>query len=141
MKILFLTQTFPRFPFDTSGPFIRDLARGLIGHGDEVTVLTPHAEGVAESWDDGGVEVRSFRYAPESSEVLGYSRSLSADERVRWRAGLVTPLYLLGARRAVSRLLRERSFRRLAGSLGRSQRPRRFRFRGSPSGGRGAPRE
>jgi glycosyltransferase involved in cell wall biosynthesis len=115
VKILFLTQTFPRSPVDTSGPFIRDLARGLIGHGDEVTVLTPHAEGVAGSWDDGGVEVHSFRYAPESSEVLGYSRSLSADERVRWRAGLVTPLYLWGARRAVARLLRDRSFDVLQG--------------------------
>ena len=115
MKILFLTQTFPRSPVDTSGPFIRDLARGLIGHGDEVTVLTPHAEGVAEQWEDGGVEVRSFRYAPEKSEVLGYSRSLSADENVRWRAGLVTPLYLWGARRAVARLMAEREFDVLQG--------------------------
>lgn len=115
MKILFLTQTFPRFPVDTSGPFIRDLAKGLIGHGDEVTVLTPHAEGVAERWDDGGVDVRSFRYAPEGSEVLGYSRSLSADEKVRWRAGLVTPLYLLGARRAVARTLAREEFDVLQG--------------------------
>jgi phosphatidyl-myo-inositol dimannoside synthase len=110
VKILFLTQTFPRFPVDTSGPFIRDLARGLTGHGDEVTVLTPHAEGVAETWADGDVRVRSFRYAPEKSEVLGYGRSLSADENVRWRAGLVTPLYLWGARRAVANLLDEDSF-------------------------------
>ena len=115
MKILFLTQTFPRTAVDTSGPFIRDLARGLVGHGDRVTVLTPHAEGVAERWDEGGVEVRSFRYAPESSEVLGYSRSLSADETVRWRAGLVTPLYLLGARRAVARMLQEQAFDVLQG--------------------------
>jgi phosphatidyl-myo-inositol dimannoside synthase len=115
VKILFLTQTFPRFPVDTSGPFIRDLARGLTGHGDEVTVLTPHAEGVAERWMDGDVEVRSFRYAPEKSEVLGYGRSLSADENVRWRAGLVTPLYLWGARRAVARRLDETPFDVLQG--------------------------
>ena len=115
MKILFLTQTYPRFPADTSGPFIRDLARGLTEHGDEVTVLTPHAEDVAAGWDDGGVEVRSFRYAPEKSEVLGYSRSLSADEKVRWKAGLVTPLYLWGARRAVARMMAERDFDILQG--------------------------
>lgn len=115
MKILFLTQTYPRSPVDTSGPFIRDLARGLTGHGDEVTVLTPHAEEVAARWDDGGVEVRSFRYAPEKSEVLGYSRSLSADEHVRWRAGLVAPLYLWGARRAVARMMAERQFDVLQG--------------------------
>lgn len=115
MKILFLTQTYPRTPVDTSGPFIRDLARGLTGYGDEVTVLTPHAENVAERWTDGEVEVRSFRYAPEKSEVLGYSRSLSADETVRWKAGLVTPLYLWGARRAVARLMAERDFDILQG--------------------------
>lgn len=78
--------------------------------GDGVTVLTPHTVDVRESWDDDGVEVRSFRYAPESWEVLGYSRSLSADETIRWRAGVVTPLYLLAARRAVRRLCAERKF-------------------------------
>jgi glycosyltransferase involved in cell wall biosynthesis len=60
---------------------------------------------VAERWEDGGVEVRSFRYAPERFEVLGYSRSLAADEKVRTMAAAVAPLYVLGARRAVRRLL------------------------------------
>jgi len=67
--------------------------------------LTPHSEGVAERWIDGGVEVRSFRYAPERLEVLGYSRSLASDERVRVAAAAVAPLYLLGARRAVRQAL------------------------------------
>jgi glycosyltransferase involved in cell wall biosynthesis len=107
VRILFLTQTYPRFPDDTSGPFIRDLARGLTRLGDEVTVLTPHAPEVAERWDDGGVDVRSFRYAPERFELLGYSRSLSADETMRIGAAAVTPLYLMAAGRAVRRALRE----------------------------------
>ncbi len=75
-----------------------------------MTVLTPHAEGVEAAWDDGGVEVRSFRYAPESWELLGYSRSLRADEAMRWGAASVTPLYLAGAARAVRRELRRRSY-------------------------------
>ncbi len=110
MRVLFLTQTFPRTPVDTSGPFIRDLAKGLVELGDEVTVLTPHADGVRDRWDEGGVEVRSFRYAPERAEVLGYSRSLNADEKVRFLAGFVTPLYLLAARRAVAKALAGGSF-------------------------------
>lgn len=65
-------------------------------------VLTPHAEGVAAAWNDDGVEVRSFRYAPERLEVLGYSRSLSADETVRGTAGTVAPFYALAARLALS---------------------------------------
>jgi len=78
--------------------------------GERVTVVAPHAEGLAAGWEDGGVEVVTFRYAPERWEVLGYGRSLEADEGVRWRAALVAPLYLAAARRAVARLVRQRRF-------------------------------
>jgi glycosyltransferase involved in cell wall biosynthesis len=70
-----------------------------------VLVLAPHARGVPASWEDGGVEVRSFRYAPEGLELLGYSRSLASDERMKAGAALAAPLYLLGARRAIARAL------------------------------------
>lgn len=68
-----------------------------------MTVLTPHAQGVEASWNDDGVDVRSFRYAPERLEVLGYSRSLSSDESVRAIAGAVAPLYAAAARSALVR--------------------------------------
>jgi glycosyltransferase involved in cell wall biosynthesis len=105
-----LTQTYPRFDGDTAGPFIRDLARGLVSGGDEVTVLTPHAPEVRDRWVEEGVEAVSFRYAPEGSEVLGYGRSLSKDEAIRWRAGAVTPLYSLAARKALRSLVEKRDF-------------------------------
>ncbi|MEM6796409.1 MAG: glycosyltransferase [Acidobacteriota bacterium] len=109
-RFLFLTQTYPRFEGDTAGPFIRDLARALVAGGDEVTVLLPHAEDVAASWDDGGVEVRSFRYAPEAMELVGYSRSLEADETMKRGAMLAAPLYWVGARRAVAKELRRKKY-------------------------------
>ncbi len=68
-------------------------------------MLAPHAAGVRPRWEDDGVEVATFRYAPERQEVLGYSRSLDSDERIRWLAGAVTPLYLLAARKALRRLV------------------------------------
>ena len=98
-----MTQTYPRHQGDTSGPFIRDLALGLVSAGDDVTVLTPHAAGLDSNWKDGEVEVRTFRYAPEGLEVVGYSRSLSSDEKLKWRAALVSPLYLVAARQALKR--------------------------------------
>ena len=110
LDLLFLTQTYPRFEGDVAGPFIRDLARGLVRGGDRVTVLTPHAEGVPAFWDDGGVEVVSFRYAPERHEVLGYGRSLKADETVKGGAALAAPLYALAARQAVRRELAGRRY-------------------------------
>ena len=71
--------------------------------GDRVKVLTPHAEQVEPSWSDDGVEVESFRYAPEAWELLGYSRSLERDETPRLGALTVTPLYLGAARAALRR--------------------------------------
>lgn len=105
LRILFLTQTYPRWPGDTAGPFIRELARGLVRGGDRVTVLAPRARGVRPSWLDDGVDVRAFAYAPRRLEVLGYGRSLAADERIRPGAGLAAPLYLRAAAAAVRRHL------------------------------------
>ncbi len=73
-------------------------------------MLTPHTAGLPARWEDGGVQVESFRYAPAPLEVLGYGRSLDADERMRPGAALVAPLYLRGARRAVARRLGARRF-------------------------------
>lgn len=106
LDLLFLTQTYPRFEGDTAGPFIRDLARGLARGGDRVTVLAPHTAGLPPVWQEQGVEVVTFRYAPERFELLGYGRSLQADERVKGGAALVAPFYALGARRELARLLR-----------------------------------
>ena len=108
--ILFLTQTYPRSAHDGAGPFIRDLARGLVRGDAAVTVLTPHAAGLAAEWQEDGVEVRSFRYAPESLEVLGYGRSLRADEGMKGGAAAIAPLYALGLRRALRRELRRRRY-------------------------------
>ncbi len=71
-------------------------------------VLAPHSRGLAGSWTEEGVEVRTFRYAPESWERLGYGRSLHADERMAFAAAMVAPFYLLGARRAMRSALGER---------------------------------
>ena len=101
LGILFLTQTYPRRAHDSAGPFIRDLARALVRGGDRVRVLAPHATGLPASWSEAGVEVHTFRYAPERWELLGYGRSLHADERMAGAAAAVAPLYLLGAGRAV----------------------------------------
>lgn len=68
-------------------------------------VLLPSGPRVPAAWDEEGVEARSFRYAPRRFELLGYGRSLRADESMRGAARLVAPLYLLAARRALRREL------------------------------------
>ncbi len=69
-------------------------------------VLAPHAAGLPERRVEDGVEVLTFRYAPERFEAVGYGRSLRADERLARGGILAAPLYLAGARRAVARAIR-----------------------------------
>ncbi len=78
----------------------------MVRGGDQVKVLAPHAEGVERSWSDQGVDVETFRYAPEAWELLGYSRSLERDETPRFGAMAVTPLYLAAARTCLQREVR-----------------------------------
>ncbi len=108
LELVFLTQTWPRYAEDTAGPFIRDLARALVAAGDRVTVLAPHTTGLEPRWQEYGIEVRTFRYAPERYETLGYGRSLAADVSVRPLAGMVAPLYGLAGACALRALLTER---------------------------------
>jgi glycosyltransferase involved in cell wall biosynthesis len=54
--------------------------------------------------------VATFRYAPERWEVLGYGRTLEADERVKGRAALAAPFYALALRRAIRHALGRRRF-------------------------------
>lgn len=74
--------------------------------GDRVRVLAPHAAGLPAQRIEDGVEVLTFRYAPERFESVGYGRSLRADERLARGGMLAAPLYLAGARRAVAKALR-----------------------------------
>lgn len=75
-----------------------------------MTVLAPHAEGLPAAWDDEGIPVFTFRYAPVKRQVLGYGRSLEADERVKRGAALAAPLYALGALWSLRRRLGQGRF-------------------------------
>ncbi|HLF55768.1 MAG TPA: glycosyltransferase, partial [Thermoanaerobaculia bacterium] len=68
-------------------------------------MLVPDGPEVRPERDEERVEVRAFRYAPRRFEVVGYGRSLRADERIRSASALAAPLYFRGARRALAREL------------------------------------
>ncbi len=110
LELLFVTQTYPRYEEDTTGPFIREIARGLVRRGHAVTVLVPRADKVRSEWTESGVVAKRFAYAPRPLEVIGYSRTLKRDESVRLKAAVATPLYLRGARRAVAQAIRKTRF-------------------------------
>jgi len=94
MKIAMLTTSFPLREGHTSGTFVYDLARALVGEGHEVRVLAPHAHGAARREPMSGIEVRRFLYAlPSSLEVLAYEAGIPANlKRRRW-AKLLLPQF------------------------------------------------
>lgn len=112
LSVLFLTHAFPRWSGDAAGSFILRLARALGDRGIRVTVLTPHAAGLAGRERIDGIDVVRFRYAPASFETLAYTGTMAEQVRSSWqaRAALVS---LLGA--GFGRALREQ--RRLRPAL------------------------
>lgn len=72
-RILFFTSNFPRWPGDSTTPFVLHLAQDLAALGWEVDVLAPHAPGCARVETLDGIRVERFRYLrPERLETVCY---------------------------------------------------------------------
>src|SRR5579884_3625475 len=82
-----LTSSYPRFPGDIAGTFVKSLATHIVQLGHEVHVLAPDDGPVrnrTESGSDGGVAEHRFVYAPNDRlRILGYAKSLEGDRRLR----------------------------------------------------------
>ncbi len=107
LNVAVMAHSFPRFPGDTHGTFVKSLSEELAGLGHRVHVLVPWD---AELQDDPGspLTVHSFRYVwPPSWHLLGYSRTLSRDVGMKLAAWLLSPLYFLRGERALRRLVRD----------------------------------
>ena len=86
MRILLVAHSFPREPGDPAGHFLLSLARGQLELGHEVTVVAPHAAGVAETEVFHGVRVRRYRYGPDASETLAYAGTMADQVMRSWSA-------------------------------------------------------
>jgi glycosyltransferase involved in cell wall biosynthesis len=106
LKIAVLAHSFPRFAGDTHGPFVQHLSEALSRRGHEMHVLVPFdVELVTER--EGPLQIHSFRYIwPPSWHLLGYSRTLARDVKLKQWAYLQAPFYFLFATRALKRLVR-----------------------------------
>jgi glycosyltransferase involved in cell wall biosynthesis len=102
MKALILTHTYPRFPQDTNGPFVKDLSEALARLGVEVRVLTAHDPQFKYDPEFHRVPVKSYRYIwPEGLHRLGYSRTIKADIKLRWSLMPLAPGLIVSSARAV----------------------------------------
>lgn len=93
MKILMLTSSYPKYPGETTAPFIEEIAAGLVRRGHDVTVLAPFHPQVRRATVERGVRLRLYRYAPVPAlNVYGYAESLRADVGLRRAALAAAPL-------------------------------------------------
>lgn len=108
-KILVLSSTFPRFIGDTEPPFVFELSRRLaLNH--QVSVLVPHAPGLAQQEVMAGMQVVRFRYAPESWQRLAYNGGILPRLKQNPAYYLLLPAFVLGQAWALSRLLKREKF-------------------------------
>ena len=96
MKVCLLTHSYPRFPNDTTAPFVEFTAEVLQKHGVDVTVLTPDTPKFARTPIDHGVNLHTYRYFfPRRLQLLGYSNTLVNDCELKRYVYLLAPFMFL----------------------------------------------
>jgi glycosyltransferase involved in cell wall biosynthesis len=104
MNICMLTSSYPKYPGETTAPFIEEIAAGLARRGHTVHVVAPFHREVRRAPIERGVHLHFFRYSPlRALNVWGYAESLQADVGLKGAALAAAPL-ALGA--SVAEMLR-----------------------------------
>lgn len=106
MRILMLASSFPKWPGETTAPFIEEIAAGAAARGHAVTLLLPHHPELRRERVVRGVALRPFRYAPHPAlSIWGYAQSLLSDTQLKGRTLLAAPFALAASTAAVAREL------------------------------------
>ena len=96
MKVCLLTHSYPRFPNDTTAPFVESTAEKLQKQGVDVTVLTPDTLKFARTPIDHSVNLQTYRYFfPRRLQRLGYSNTLVNDCQLKRYVYLLAPFMFL----------------------------------------------
>ena len=96
MNVCLITHGYPRFPSDTTAPFIESIAETLQKHGVDVTVLTPDTPKLDRTATDHNVNLQIYRYFfPRRLQQLGYSNTLINDCALKKYVYLLAPFMVL----------------------------------------------
>lgn len=94
MKVCVLTHGYPRTKNDYVAPFMRVFALAMVEAGNKVVVLTPHTEGLKKS--EKSFKIISYKYIyPESLHLLGYSKTINADVKLKKNSYILIPFMIL----------------------------------------------
>ena len=96
MKVCLLTHGYPRYPSDTTAPFIESIAETLEKQGMRVTVLTPDTPKFTRTPSDHSVTLKTYRYFfPRRLQRLGYANTLVNDCALKKYVYLLAPFMVL----------------------------------------------
>lgn len=97
MKVCILTHGYPRFPNDTTAPFIESITETLQQQKDvDVTVLTPDTPQFERPETDSAVNLHTYRYFfPRQLQRLGYSNTLVNDCALKKYVYLLAPFLFI----------------------------------------------
>src|SRR5829696_5837623 len=105
MNICMLTSSYPKYPGETTAPFIEEIAAGLARRGHTVHVVAPFHRDLRRAPVERGVHLHFFRYSPvRALDVWGYAESLQADVGLRGAVYAAAPLALGAALRCMLRV-------------------------------------
>ena len=111
MKVCLLTHSYPRFPNDTTAPFVESTAETLQKHGVNVTVLTPDTPKLNRTATDHNVNLQTYRYFfPRQLQQLGYANTLVNDCELKRYVYLLAPFMFLSGIFHLYRLHRKHRF-------------------------------
>ena len=111
MNVCLITHGYPRFPSDTTAPFIESIAETLQKHGAYVTVLTPDTPKFTRAATDHTVNLQTYRYFfPRRLQQLGYSNTLINDCALKKYVYLLAPFMVLSGIFHLFRLHRKHRF-------------------------------
>ena len=105
MNICMLTSSYPKYPGETTAPFIEEIAAGLVRRGHSVHVVAPFHRDIRRAPVERGVHLHFFRYSPvRALNVWGYAESLQADVGLKGAVLAAAPLALAAGTRELLRV-------------------------------------
>src|SRR5438105_4420816 len=104
LRVCMISTSYPRFPEDTSAPFIASIAEGIVASGHQVDMVLPwHPE--LQAGNRNGVQIYPYRVPGDSIRpVWGYAQSMQADVKLKKWVYLVTPFAIRSSKRLLRQL-------------------------------------